>query len=374
MTNPVYFVTGATGTVGSAFVAAVLRETQADVFILMRAPNAEALKERHRDMCAFWAEEGLGAMTGRVHAMAGDVTLPRFGLSEADYQRVTSSTTHIVHAAGIVRLNLPLNEARSHAVLPAQYLLDIAGACQTLQKIEFISTVGVGGRWNGSLPERWLHEPRSFHNTYEQAKAEAETLLEQSVHKFPITVHRPSMVVGHSITGRSLHQQVFAYLCLFLSGLRSHGLLPRLQGGHLDTIPSDILARFLLWSSQTPDVSGRIFHLCAGPDQHIGLGDLHEMIVKTLNAKGVATPKTRFLPLWLYAYLVRGALQFLPKAQTKPLRPVPVFLDYLRSRQTFGCSGTADAMARAGIVLPDPQSYLPAVLDFDMEAFRGQKQ
>lgn len=59
----------------------------------------------------------------------------------------------------------------------ARHLLTLADACTQLEKIEFVSTVGVGGRTHGTVPEEWLHGRREFHNTYEQAKAEAEQVV-----------------------------------------------------------------------------------------------------------------------------------------------------------------------------------------------------
>jgi nucleoside-diphosphate-sugar epimerase len=84
------------------------------------------------------------------------------------------------------------------AVGAAHHVVELARACSRLEKVEFVSTVGVGGH-RAVVPETWLTEPRAFHNTYEQAKAEAEA--EESIRGevergLPLTVHRPSMVVG----------------------------------------------------------------------------------------------------------------------------------------------------------------------------------
>ena len=56
-----------------------------------------------------------------------------------------------------------------------------------------------------------MPEVRTFHNTYEQAKAEAEEYLYPFMadERLPITIHRPSMVVGDSMTGKAISFQVF---------------------------------------------------------------------------------------------------------------------------------------------------------------------
>jgi thioester reductase-like protein len=82
-----------------------------------------------------------------------------------------------------------------------------------LKKFEYISTVGVGGKMNGPLPEKRLTIPREFHNTYESSKAAAEDLVWAAAEGgLPVTVHRPSMVVGDSRTGRVRGFQIFYHL------------------------------------------------------------------------------------------------------------------------------------------------------------------
>ena len=68
------------------------------------------------------------------------------------------------------------------AVGAAHQVVELARACPRLEKVEFVSTVGVGGHL-AVVPETWLSEPRAFHNTYEQAKAEAEESIRGEVER-----------------------------------------------------------------------------------------------------------------------------------------------------------------------------------------------
>jgi thioester reductase-like protein len=167
-----YFVTGATGAIGSALAPLLLEEAGTRVKLLIRADSSEDLTARLEALFRFWevGPENLD-FRGRVQALRGDVTAPRFGLDEATYAALCRECTHIVHAAGNVRMNLPLEKARSSAVGSAKNIVALARACSSLKKVEFVSTVGVGGRLP-RVPEDWLTEPRDFHNTYEQSKAE----------------------------------------------------------------------------------------------------------------------------------------------------------------------------------------------------------
>ena len=54
----------------------------------------------------------------------------------------------------------------------------------------------------------------------------ADELRKKQVPHGKVTLHRPSMVVGHAETGKVIHFQVFYHLCEFLSGRHTRGLIP----------------------------------------------------------------------------------------------------------------------------------------------------
>ena len=143
-----YFVTGGTGVIGSALLPELLADPGTQVMLLLRASDDDAARQRLDELFDFWA---LGAQERdfreRVCVARGDATEDRFGLDDSAYEAVVSSTTHIVHAAGAVRMNLPIEQARLSAVGSAQQVVDLAWALQRkglLRKVEFVSTVGVG--------------------------------------------------------------------------------------------------------------------------------------------------------------------------------------------------------------------------------------
>ena len=146
---------------------------------------------------------------------------PKFGISDKIYEKIARNCEYIIHCAGVVRMNLPIDLASKHAVGSAENIVELALACKKygqLKKIDFVSTVGVGGKMQVSIPETWINETRSFHNTYEESKAAAEDFLQDKIalYNLPATIHRPSMVVGDSQTGKIIHFQVFYYICEFI--------------------------------------------------------------------------------------------------------------------------------------------------------------
>src|SRR5262249_35957340 len=224
----VVFITGSTGVIGSAVTRLFLTEADTRVRLLVRASSPEHLRQRLRTLFEFWGDDETSAsMASRVEAFAGDVSRPRLGLDAATYERLTHEVTHVVHSAGNVRLNRPLDEARADAVDPALQIVTLVQACRQQGlpvKLDFVSTVGGAGNVPGVVPETPLDGVRLFRNTYEAAKAEAENLvLAEMGRGLAGTIHRPSMVVGDSRTGAVPQFQVFYHLCEFLSGRKTLG-------------------------------------------------------------------------------------------------------------------------------------------------------
>ncbi len=361
-----YFITGATGAIGSALVPVLLQDPQTQLTLLLRAKSADDLAARMEALYHFWqVEPGDAAARQRIRALRGDTTLPDCGLDAADYRQLRADCTHIVHSAGNVRMNLPIEQARRSSVDSAKHILELAVASARIEKVEFVSTVGVGGRTHGTLPEEWLATPRDFHNTYEQAKAEAEEVVRAEVERgLPLTVHRPSMVVGDSHSGRIIHFQVFYHLCEFLSGRRTFGLSPEFGRARLDIIPADYVARAIAWSSQTNASNGRIVHSCSGPALALALNPLREHVRKAFAEAGRRLPPLIRLPTPVFSTLLTAASVLMPAAARRAVRTLPVFLDYLATEQTFANHRTQELLSEAGLSLPAPEDYLDRVLNY----------
>ncbi len=361
-----YFITGATGAIGSALVPVLLQDPQTQLTLLLRAKSAADLAARMEALYQFWQiEPGDAAARQRIRALRGDTTFLDCGLDATDYRQLRAECTHIVHSAGNVRMNLPIEQARRSSVDSAKHILELATTCAHLEKVEFVSTVGVGGRTDGMLPEEWLATPRDFHNTYEQAKAETEEAVRAEVERgLPLTVHRPSMVVGDSHSGRIIHFQVFYHLCEFLSGRRTFGLAPEFGRARLDIIPADYVARAIAWSSHTRASSGRILHSCSGPALALALNPLRERVREDFARAGRRLPPVIRLPTSVFSALLSGVSVLMPAEAKRAVRTLPVFLDYLATEQTFANHRTQELLSAAGLSLPAPEDYLDRVLSY----------
>ncbi|MBI1395609.1 MAG: NAD-dependent epimerase/dehydratase family protein [Betaproteobacteria bacterium] len=371
-------MTGATGVVGSAILEQLLADPeQPRVWLLVRARDSAELQRRRRELLEYCGGQDMRGVDDRVIAVAGDTTAPDFGLSGENLTRITHECSNIVHSAGVVRMNLPLEKARASAVGSTRNILALADsitiARKRAPKIEFVSTVGVGGRLKGELPEDWIDTPREFHNSYEQSKAEAESLVEQAVTRGArITVHRPSMVVGNSTTGKVVHFQVFYHLAEFLSGRRTWGICPDTGSTTLDLIPSDVVASAIIWASRTPSAEGRILHLCGGPEGAIAVSRLHSEIREAYKRHGIRLPAARVVSPRTLRFALPLVGLFVGEKNRRALGTLPVFLDYLNSAQSFGNARTRSTLRKAAIEIPEAQQFVHTMLDYYLRQKYGK--
>ena len=367
-----FFVTGSTGVVGSAIVAQLCTHGDTEFQLLIRAKDQQDLARRRAAMLRFWDIPAESELASRITALQGDVTLPQFGLAAETYQQVASGTTHIVHSAAIVKMNLPLKEARHSAVTSVRSVLALAEKChehRTLQKVDIVSTVGVSGLTPGLMPELPMLNVEKFHNSYEASKSEAERYVLSHQGGLPVTLHRPSMVVGNAETGKIIHFQVFYHLCEFLSGRHTRGLIPATGDVCLDTIPVDYVAKAIAYSALHGDeTKGRIFHLCSGPKDAIPVSQLVTVIGEAFGGKSLRPP--RAIPASLFRRALAVMAWFAGEYEKKGLGNLPIFLDYLAFPQQFSNEQSNKFFTRVEISLPKPANYLSTVLKYYLAAKR----
>jgi len=365
----IYFVTGATGTIGCALIPLLLENKDIHVYLLIRAKNKDHLEERLEHLYRFWEFDENDERKDRISVITGNIKLPEFGLDTDLYRELSQKCTHIIHSAGNVRMNLSIDDARECSVTSAKNIIELAKVCKSnknLKKIEFVSTVGVGGRMQGIIPEKWLVEKREFHNTYEQAKAEAEDYIKSYADKgFPITVHRPSMVVGDSKTGKVIHFQIFYHLCEFLSGSRTLGIIPDTGDTCLDIIPSDYVAGVIAWSSMTEKTIGKVLHECSGPDNAILISDLKKRVQKIFSEHGENLPRPFSIPIWFFKSILPVISMFVSSEAKRGMKALPIFFDYLSDAQKFENKVTLlKELKGTCLVVPPVDMYLERVLAF----------
>src|SRR5262249_15937667 len=105
-------LTGATGFLGAYVVAEVLRTADAHLHCLVRPKEDASSKGRIEEQLrqyGLWGEdeEWQAAWEQRVHAVSGDVILPRLGMTDQTFETLAREVDCIIHSAAHVNFIYP---------------------------------------------------------------------------------------------------------------------------------------------------------------------------------------------------------------------------------------------------------------------------
>lgn len=341
------FLTGATGMVGREILGRAAADPRFDRIICLVRPPLDRLG-------TLLSEQGIGAAR-HVSAIAGDVTEPNLGVTDL---AALDDVTHVIHCAATVAFDHPLAEARRINVNGTRAVLDVIRRLRKLERLDAVSTCYVAGRRNDLVLETDLTHDCGFHNTYEQTKYESEQLLRAAMHDLPIAVHRPSIVVGDSRTGKTGSWKVLYWPLKVLA----RGWLPIVPydaEGRLDIVPVDFVADAIIALACDPRSVGRTFHLAAGPRRDTTLGEL----AGHLSARLGRRRPLRVRPGW-WRHVIRPALMLFPSNRLRnTLRTGLVYRPYLALRMQFDTSSADAHLQAAGICCPPVVDYIDTIVD-----------
>jgi len=188
-------VTGATGFIGSA-ISARLLDRGARVTCLARGADGEA---RTREAIAGAAAGfGFAVDASRLDVLPYDVdALDRHAARLADLTAVWHCAAHMTFAYKKLREAMDVNVGGTVALVR-----QIAKIAKQSPRVYFCSTAYTGGVESPSIGET-LHLTPHLLNPYFVSKWGAELVLDKLARDgvLPITVYRPTLVIGHSETG-----------------------------------------------------------------------------------------------------------------------------------------------------------------------------
>jgi thioester reductase-like protein len=231
------------------------RESDARVYLLARAKFADAARELARSLPP---QQG-----ARVEVIEGDVCDMDLGLSGQEYRTLAGEITSIQHMAGIYYMGVDRTTARRVNVDGTRGVLELASEAARLRRMCHWSTAAVSGRRKGVILEEELDEGQSFHNFYEETKCEAEKLARAAQRNLPITIFRPSIVVGDTSTGEIDKLDGPYYLIVLISTnlLQMRVPLPGRGTAPLHLVPIDFVIEAGYRLSRDERAAGKTFHL-----------------------------------------------------------------------------------------------------------------
>ncbi|MFF8763794.1 amino acid adenylation domain-containing protein [Nocardiopsis dassonvillei] len=230
-------LTGATGYLGTHLLGALL-ERGAEVTCLVRADSdADAVRR-------------VGAGSGGVDAVAGDVTREGLGLSGDGLRRVRGVHA-VVHAAADVRLVAPPDELERVNATAVRALVSWIDAEVPGARLHHLSTLAVCGGVEGParrFSEADLRIGQSFRTPYERTKFAAEEIVRSwAASGRQCYVHRSGHIAAHSRTGAFQSNVSDNRVYQLVRGYVLAGAAPRRPStsfvfSHVDTVAAGIAA------------------------------------------------------------------------------------------------------------------------------------
>ena len=363
-------LTGATGFVGMELLARYLERTERQVYAIVRgADDREARARLQRTLVCLFGEEHPYA--DRVVALRGDLTRGGPGLAGRP-DRLAERVSEIVHGAASVSFEQDLRTARAINVQGTRRMLDFAERCRRrggLRRFCYVSTAFVAGDHTGCFSEDDLDVGQGFRNAYEQSKFEAECLVAGAHEELPVTVLRPSIIVGERDSGWTASFNVLYWpLRAFARG--AYSALPARREAIVDVVPVDYVADAIFALSGAPEAENATYHLTAGRHQN-SFGELAELASSFFGRPAPRLINPSLYRRALHPLLVRAARD---DRQRRALKQSEIFFPYFAVQASFD-DRRARVALRAGAIDTTPlRTYFDRLVEFALAADWGKRE
>jgi thioester reductase-like protein len=342
------FVTGFPGFIAGRLVQRLAKpETQ--FFLLIQPQFIEQAMAEVEDIAEF-----TNTPLESFVIVEGDVTLPKLGISDADLETIQYETTDVFHLAAAYDLGVAKDLAFSVNLHGTKNVNDFVCSLKNLRRYNYISTCYVAGRREGQILETDLEHKAGFRNYYEETKYLAETEVEQLKSHLPVTIFRPSVVVGDSETGETAKYDGIYYLIHYLR--KAPVLLRVINIGNnavrLNLVPVDFVVEAITALARDKNAVGKTIAI-ADPSP-LTTAELFDAIAKDMTGrKSEFSPPPHFVE-WLLSLRISPAISGLPAYG------VPYFF----ISQTYDTSVADALLAQHNIECPRFGDYVGRLLDF----------
>jgi thioester reductase-like protein len=341
--------TGFPGFLGTELLPRVLRrDPEAVAVCLIQSVFRELAERRVEDLVA-----GDGAFAGRIELIEGDITRADLGFGDA-YDDLAARTTEVFHLAAVYDLEVPRDLGMRVNVDGTRHVVAFCRACPDLERLQYVSTCYVSGRFPGIFRETDLVKGQRFNNFYEETKYLAEVIVSEAMEDgLPATIYRPSVVGGDSVTGATQKYDGPYFILRWLLKQRGVAVMPTVgdpDGYRFNVVPRDYVVDAI--DALAADASGvGATYALADPEPYT-IRDLIELFSEVIGTRLVTVP----LPMGL----AKGALRRVPGLQGLIGIP-PAAVNYF-SHPTHYVTEIADAaLVEHGITRPDRETWFRAM-------------
>lgn len=284
----------------------------------------------------------------------GDITKPDLGIAAEDLEEIRRETTDIFHLAAVYDLAVPKDLAYAVNLDGTRNVNDFARSLPKLRRYNYVSTCYVAGRREGRIVETDLEHDAGFRNYYEESKYLAEVEVERLKRELPVTIFRPSVVVGDSRTGETAKYDGIYYLIQYLQ--KAPNLLRLINVGNrnvrLNLVPVDFVVDGIAALSGDEAAIGKTVAL-ADPEP-LTTAELFNVIAENLAGKKSVIAPPPSLVEWSLSLPPSPSITGLPHAG------VPYFF----LSQTYDTSVASGLLAAHSIHCPNFRDYAANLIRF----------
>lgn len=352
------FLTGFPGFIAERLVSR-LAEENTQFYLLVQPQFVEAATgavERIADEAS--------APLENFAVVEGDITRPDLGISAEDMETIRGETTSVFHLAAVYDLAVAKETAFAVNLDGTKNVNDFARSLPNLKRCNYVSTCYVAGKRRGEILETELEHDAGFRNYYEETKYLAEIEVEKLKAELPVTIFRPSVVVGDSSTGETAKYDGIYYLISYLR--KAPRLLRLINVGNknvrLNLVPVDFVVEAIAALAGDESAVGETIALA---DPHpLSTAELFDAIAEKLTGK-----RSVFMPP--PAVVERSLmLPFSPAISGLPHFGVPYFF----LSQTYDTSVADELLSKHGVSCPSFRDYVGNLLKFVDEHPRLERQ
>lgn len=284
----------------------------------------------------------------------GDITQPQLAIPATDLETIQYEATDVYHLAAVYDLSVEKGLAHAVNLQGTRNVNDVVCTIRDLRRYNYVSTCYVGGKREGRILETELEHNAGFRNNYEETKYLAEMAVEDLKGSLPLTIYRPSVVVGDSQTGETAKYDGIYYLINYLRKLPA--VLRLMNVGNdqvrLNLVPVDFVVESIATMARDPLALGKTVAI-ADPSP-LTTAELFDVIAKELTGR-----RSEFHPP------IRAAEWFLNTGLSPAITGLPHdAAPYFFITQDYDTSVADELMRKYGIECPKFSDYIGNLLDF----------
>jgi thioester reductase-like protein len=316
------------------------------IYVIVQTKLAEQAKA--------FLEQRTPAERKRVVVYEGDPAAIDFGLSGAEYRELSARVHRVHHMAQVTYPSASRKDAEYVNVGSMREVIEFGRFCQRLECIAVHSSAQVSGNRTGLVLEEELAARQSFRSPVEETLARAERIARAAMRDLPISVIRPTQIVGDSRTGEvDRFDGPYLLILLILSAPQEFPvLLPTRGDVPMNLVPIDYVVQAARHIARSPQAIGKTFHLT----------DPKPLTVRKV-FQLVAQSGGRRLPGGFIPSRVTKALLSTPGLSLVSKSP-RAFVDTITTPVRYDTRSTDDVLAGSEIHCPSFESYVDALVSF----------